>query len=89
MALFPFHFWAPDVYQGASNETAAYVSTLPKLGAAVVLIRLGTLWMPGLAVTNVIAVLAALSMTFGNLAALAQKDLNAFWDTQPCPTPGT
>lgn len=61
--------------EGTANETAAFAATLPKLGAAVVLIRLGTLWTPGLAVTNVIAVLAALSMTFGNLAALAQTDV--------------
>jgi len=41
LALFPFHFWAPDAYQGASNETTTFVATLPKLGAAVVLVRLG------------------------------------------------
>ena len=75
LALFPFHFWCPDVYQGASNETAAYVATLPKLGAIVVLVRLGTLISPGGALADLLAVLAALSMTFGNLCALAQKDL--------------
>lgn len=75
LALFPFHFWCPDVYQGASNETAAFVATLPKMGAIVVLVRLGTLMAPGGDLTNLIAVLAAVSMTFGNLCALAQKDL--------------
>ncbi len=75
LALFPFHFWCPDVYQGASNETAAYVATLPKLGAVVVLVRLGVMIAPGGDLANMIAVLAALSMTFGNLCALAQKDL--------------
>ncbi len=75
LALFPFHFWCPDVYQGASNETAAYVATLPKLGAIVVLVRLGTLLTPGGDLTDMLAVLAAISMTFGNLCALAQKDL--------------
>ena len=75
LALFPFHFWCPDVYQGASNETAAYIATLPKLGAVVVLIRLGALLQPGLEVTNAIAWLGVISMTFGNLCALAQKDL--------------
>lgn len=75
LALFPFHFWCPDVYQGASNETAAFVATLPKLGAIVVLVRLGALLTPGSDVSNLIAVLAAVSMTFGNLCALAQKDL--------------
>ena len=75
LALFPFHVWCPDIYQGASNETATFVATLPKLGAIVVLVRLGTLLTPGGDLTNMIAVLAAVSMTFGNLCALAQKDL--------------
>jgi NADH-quinone oxidoreductase subunit N len=33
LAIFPFHFWTPDVYQGASNETAGLVASLPKIGA--------------------------------------------------------
>jgi len=75
LALFPFHFWCPDVYQGASNETATFVATLPKLGAIVVLVRLGVLFTPGEALTTMMAVLAAVSMTYGNLCALVQNDL--------------
>lgn len=75
LALFPFHFWCPDVYDGTSNETAAYAATLPKLGAVVILIRLAAMLKPWLEVTTVLAVLGAASMTFGNLAALTQKDL--------------
>jgi proton-translocating NADH-quinone oxidoreductase chain N len=75
LALFPLHFWCPDVYQGASNETAAFVATLPKLGAVVVLVRLAALLQPGMEVTTLLAVLAAVSMTFGNFSALVQKDL--------------
>jgi NADH-quinone oxidoreductase subunit N len=75
LALFPFHFWCPDVYQGASNETAAIVATLPKMGAVIVLIRLATLLAPGTMLTDFLAILAAVSITYGNLAALAQKDL--------------
>lgn len=75
LALFPFHFWCPDVYQGTSNETAAYVATLPKLGAVVILVRLAVLLQPGLEITTVLAVLGAISMTLGNLCALAQKDV--------------
>ena len=75
LALFPFHFWCPDVYQGVGNETAAFVSTLPKLGAVAVLVRLvGELGM-NTQTGTALAVLAALSMTAGNLSALAQKDL--------------
>lgn len=75
LALFPFHFWTPDVYQGASNETAAYIATLPKAGAVVILIRFASLLKPGLEITTVLAVLAALSITYGNLAALIQTDV--------------
>ncbi len=75
LALFPFHFWAPDVYEGASNETSAYISTMPKLGAVVVLIRLSMLLKPGLEITTILALLAAISITYGNLAALVQTDV--------------
>lgn len=75
LALFPFHFWCPDVYQGASNETATFVATMPKMGAIVVLVRLAMFLKPGLEITTLLAVLGACSMTFGNLSALAQKDL--------------
>jgi NADH-quinone oxidoreductase subunit N len=75
LALFPFHFWCPDVYQGAKNETAAYVATIPKLGAVVVLVRLAALVTPHMEVTNVLAILGAVSMTAGNLAALVQRDV--------------
>ena len=75
LALFPFHFWCPDVYQGAANETAAYVATLPKLGAVVILIRLTAFLKPGMAITDAIAWLGLISMTFGNLCALTQKDV--------------
>jgi NADH-quinone oxidoreductase subunit N len=75
LALFPFHFWCPDVYQGTSNETATFVATLPKLGAVVILVRLAAFLTPGLEITTILAWLGALSMTFGNLCALAQKDV--------------
>jgi NADH-quinone oxidoreductase subunit N len=75
LALFPFHFWCPDVYQGAKNETAAYVATIPKLGAVVVLVRLSSFIAPHLEVTTILAILGAVSMTAGNLAALVQRDL--------------
>lgn len=75
LALFPFHFWCPDVYQGSKNETAAYVATIPKLGAVLVLVRLAALFKPGMEVTNLFAILGAVSMTGGNLAALVQRDL--------------
>ncbi len=75
LALFPFHFWCPDVYDGTSNETAAFAATLPKLGAVVILIRLVSLLKPEIEIITLMAVLSAASMTFGNLAALIQTDV--------------
>lgn len=75
LAVFPFHFWTPDVYQGASNETAGWVASLPKLGAVVVFYRFMALAAPdGRAVPTVLAVLAGASMFYGNLLALGQTD---------------
>ncbi len=75
LALFPFHFWCPDVYQGVGNETAAFVATLPKLGAAAVLVRLFGAVGTDPQTASTLAILAGLSMTVGNFSALAQKDL--------------
>ena len=76
LAMFPMHFWAPDVYEGSANETAGFIATLPKVGAVALLIRLVTL--SGLEpnqITWILGTLAVLSMTIGNLSALVQKDL--------------
>jgi NADH-quinone oxidoreductase subunit N len=73
----PFHFWAPDTYQGAPTPVAAYLSVGSK-GAGVV----GMLTICYLAFATVpevwgpiLWVLAALSMTVGNLVALRQTDI--------------
>lgn len=46
LAVFPFHFWTPDVYQGASNETTSLIASLPKIGAVAVLVRFVSLATP-------------------------------------------
>lgn len=76
LGVFPFHFWIPDVYQGAANETAAYVATLPKIAALALLIRIVSLVTPqDGAVTALLMLLAIGSMFYGNLIALVQKDI--------------
>jgi NADH-quinone oxidoreductase subunit N len=76
LAVFPFHFWTPDVYQGASNETASLIASLPKVGAVAVLVRLVSLAAPEQeSVALLLAILAVVSMFYGNLIALAQDDL--------------
>lgn len=76
LAVFPFHFWTPDVYQGAAHEVAALVATLPKLGAAAVLVRLTALTSPDShALVVLLTALAVASMLYGNLIALWQTDV--------------
>lgn len=75
LAIFPFHFWTPDVYQGASNETAGLVASLPKIGGIAVLVRFVSLASPNNhTIATLLAILAAGSMCYGNLIALIQKD---------------
>ncbi len=78
IALVPFHAWAPDVYQGMTTPAVAFLSTAPKAGAMVVLVRflhalapsgLGDPWRP------LLALLAVVSILFGNVVALAQRDM--------------
>ncbi len=76
LALFPLHFWTPDVYEGAANETTGFLATLPKVGAVILLLRLVTLaGVDVTALTWALGILAVVSMTVGNLAALVQGDL--------------
>jgi NADH-quinone oxidoreductase subunit N len=76
LAIFPLHFWVPDIYEGASNETTAFIAAVPKLAAVALLIRLVTLVSSeGEVIVNVLMVCAVLSMFYGNLSALIQKDV--------------
>jgi NADH-quinone oxidoreductase subunit N len=73
----PFHVWTPDVYQGAPSPVVGFMSTAPKAAAFAVLLRItfsafGPMqhrW------TILMWILAALSMTIGNLGALLQRDV--------------
>lgn len=76
LAIFPFHFWVPDVYEGASNATTAFIASVPKIAAVAMLIRLVSLISSeGQVILNVLMVCAVASMFYGNLAALVQKDI--------------
>jgi NADH-quinone oxidoreductase subunit N len=73
----PFHFWTPDAYEGAPLPVAAYISVLPKLAGLVALARVLSLALPDDTAgwTTAIAVLAAATMTLGNVAALPQRNV--------------
>ncbi len=72
----PAHAWVPDVAEGAPVPSAAFLTVVPKIGAAIALARLVQLVPPEfLGLRPLIAVLAVATMTLGNLAAVWQDDL--------------
>ena len=73
----PFHVWTPDVYQGAPAPVVGLMSTAPKAAAFAVLLRITFTGFPTYQHRWAILlwVLAALSMTIGNLGALQQRDV--------------
>lgn len=72
----PAHFWIPDVFEGTSLAVAAYLSVVPKLGALLALARLSDALLPQVAGwPALLALVAAVTMTWGNIAAFRQEDL--------------
>jgi NADH-quinone oxidoreductase subunit N len=73
----PFHVWTPDVYQGAPAPVVGLMSTAPKAAAFAVLLRITFSGFPLMEHRwgMLMWVLAALSMTIGNLGALMQRDV--------------
>jgi NADH-quinone oxidoreductase subunit N len=73
----PFHLWTPDVYEGAPSPVVALMSTAPKAAAFALLLRvvyemlptLRPIWSP------LLWIVAVISMTVGNLAALRQENV--------------
>ena len=73
----PFHMWAPDVYEGAPTTITALIATGSKAGAFAALTRVLTVALPGVQAdwSALLWGVAALTMTLGNVAALAQSNL--------------
>ncbi len=77
IAAVPFHYWTPDAYQGSPTPITGYLSVGPKIGAFALILRLfvealgplADVWLP------IMIVLAALTMTVGNLIALTQDNV--------------
>ncbi len=70
----PGHFWVPDAAQGAGGAAAAFLTSVPKVGAVVAVFRLVETLPASVDARPLVAVLAVASMTLGNLAAFAQDD---------------
>jgi NADH-quinone oxidoreductase subunit N len=72
----PAHAWLPDVAEGAPAPAAAFLTVVPKLGAAIALVRLVQLFPPErVEWRTLVAIIAVATMSLGNLAALWQTDL--------------
>ena len=86
-ASFPFHFWCPDVYEGAPTPITAFLSVGPKAAGFVLFIRLfyplfttgqdANVYeaVSGLDWPSILALISAITMTLGNLAAIHQNNL--------------
>ena len=77
IAAVPFHFWAPDVYEGAPALSTATMSTLAKVVAVATLYKLVSSLDANVSTmfTNVVAIISVLSMTVGNIMALRQNNV--------------
>ncbi|RIK75300.1 MAG: NADH-quinone oxidoreductase subunit L [Planctomycetota bacterium] len=85
IAAAPFHFYAPDVFQGVSSAAAAMLSFVPKVVGFVAILRVlplaGELWPAadsgdGASIRTLLAALAIVTMAIGNLLALRQQHLH-------------
>jgi NADH-quinone oxidoreductase subunit N len=77
IAAVPFHMWAPDVYEGAPTPVTAFLSVGSKAAAFAMLIRIFVEGLPSLGEewTLMFYILAVVTMTVGNIAALTQSNL--------------
>jgi NADH-quinone oxidoreductase subunit N len=78
ISVVPFHFWAPDVYEGAPTPVAGFLSTASKAAGFIVLIRFLLAVFTPVAVpywTTGLAVISVITMTLGNSLALAQSNI--------------
>ncbi len=77
IAAVPFHYWTPDAYQGSPTPVTGYLSVGPKVAAFALILRLfvGALGPLKADWVAAIVILAALTMTLGNLVALTQSNI--------------
>ena len=80
IAAVPFQFWVPDVYEGAPTPVTMFLSVGSKAAGFAILIRVFTASFTGVEVLStewalIIAVISAIGMTLGNIAAIAQKNI--------------
>jgi len=77
IAAVPFHYWTPDAYQGSPTPVTGYLSVGPKVAAFALILRLFVEALAPLKAdwVDAIVILAAITMTLGNLVALTQDNI--------------
>lgn len=77
LGVVPFHMWIPDVYQGAPIATTLFISSVPKMAAFAMAIRLLQTGLNDMQTdwSQMLSILAVLSIILGNLAAIAQTNI--------------
>ena len=77
VAAVPFHMWTPDVYQGSPTAVTAFMSSGAKIAGFAALFRVFATAFPSISmdITNILWVLAALTMIVGNLTAISQTNI--------------
>jgi NADH-quinone oxidoreductase subunit N len=77
LGVVPFHMWLPDIYQGAPTSVVLFIGTAPKLAAFAFIMRLLVDGFQALSVnwSDMLTILAILSMALGNILAIAQSNL--------------
>ena len=80
ISAFPFHMWSPDVYQGAPIPVTAFFSIVPKMAGIAALIRVSHIFFAqqsamSVAWIGLLHVVAALTMTVGNVSAIGQDSV--------------
>ena len=77
VAAVPFHMWTPDVYEGAPSAAVAFMSVGAKVAGFAALLRIFIAALPGLAQAwgPVVVAVSAATMTWGNVAAIAQTNI--------------
>lgn len=77
VAAVPFHMWTPDVYQGAPSAVTAFMSSGAKIAGFAALLRVFATAFPSISVdmTDILWVMAALTMALGNVIAIAQTNI--------------
>jgi len=81
LAVFPFHFWSPDVYEGAPTPVTAFISTASKAAGFAVLLRVFLIAFDGTNLQSasnwlpLLTSIAVVTTSLGNLVALTQKNI--------------